>query len=327
MKNLNMWTKRAARAALVGLLLHGAWATAQDVRGPTRILVPFVAGGATDIVARQLAQRLGDMWGTPVIVENRAGAAGTIASRQLVGSAPDGKTLIMVTSSHAINELIYAKLPYSTLNDFTPIAQVTEISNVLLANTKGPYKTVTDVIAAGKAKPDSLSYGTAGAGTSVHLAGELFSAMTGVKMVPVHYKGDGESIVALAGGHIPLSFNTVPGARALINAGTVRPIAVTSSNRSQMFKDVPTIAESGVPNYAVSNWFGVLGPAKMEPAVVAKLNADIRTAFADPVTVKKLEDAGIAVKTGSAADFDRLIRNDIAKWRPIIAKLGLRGAN
>lgn len=326
MKSFTKLFTSGVRLALLAAAIHAPQAPAQDVR-TTRILVPFVAGGATDIVARQLAQNLSEMWGSPVIVENRPGAAGTLASRQLVGSAPDGKTLIMVTSGHAINELIYDKLPYSTVNDFTPITQATEIANVLLTNRDEPYKTVADVIAAGKAKPDSLSYGTAGAGTSVHLAGELFSALTGVHMVPVHYKGDGESIVALAGDHIPLSFNTVPGARAQIAAGTVRPIAVTSSTRSKLLPDVPTIAESGVANYVVANWFGVLGPAKMDPAVVARLNADIRKALADPTTVTKLENAGISIKTGTPEEFDHLIRGDIAKWRPIIAKLGLRGSN
>jgi tripartite-type tricarboxylate transporter receptor subunit TctC len=233
----------------------------------------------------------------------------------------------MVTSGHAINELIYDKLPYSTVNDFTPIAQVTEIANVLLAARDSPFKTVGDVIAAGKAKPDSLSYGTAGIGTSVHLAGELFSALTAVKMEPVHFKGDGESIVALAGGHIPLSFNTVPGAKAQILGGTVRPVAVTTAARSKLLPNVPTIAESGVPNFIVSNWFGVLGPAKMDPALAARLNGDIRKALAEPGTVKKLEDAGISIKTGSPEEFDKLIRGDIAKWKPIVAKLGLRGAN
>jgi tripartite-type tricarboxylate transporter receptor subunit TctC len=146
-------------------------------------------------------------------------------------------------------------------------------------------------------------------------------------MAPVHYKGDGESIVALAGGHIPLSINTIPGARVQINAGTVRPIAVTSAIRSTHFKAVPTIGESGVAGYAVSNWFGVLGPAKMDSAMVARLNADIRKAFADPAMAKKLEDGGIAIKTGTPEEFDRLIRADIAKWRPIITQLGLRGTN
>ena len=316
------WLRRAAVAA--GIAAFALQGTAHAQGNTTRILVPFAAGGATDIVARLVAQKLTEMWGSQVIVENKPGAAGTIASRQLVGSAPDGKTLIMVTSGHAINELMYDKLPYSTLGDFTPITQVTEISNVLLAAKDSPYKSLADVLAAGKAKPDALSYGTAGIGTSVHLAGEMLSAMTGVKMTPVHFKGDAESITNLAGGHIPLSINTIPGAKAQIAAGNVRPLAVTTASRFEAFKDVPTIAESGVPNYAVGNWFGVLGPAKMDPAVVARLNADFRKAFADPAILKKLGDSGITVKTGSAAEFDQLIRGDIAKWKPIIGKLGLK---
>lgn len=298
-------------------------ASAQEV---TRILVPFVAGGATDVVARLLAQKLEATWGS-VIVENRPGAAGTIASKAAASAAADGKTLIMVTSGHAINELIYPKLPYSTLGDFIAIAQVTDVPNVLLTGQKTPYKTLADVIAAGKSKPDSLSYGTAGVGTSVHLAGELLASMAGVKMEPVHFKGDGESIVALAGGHIPLSINTVPGARAQVLAGNVRPLAVTGSQRAAIFKDVPTIAEAGVPGYVVSNWFGVLGPARMDARLVAKLNDDIAKAMADPELTKKLEDQGITVKTGTPKEFDTLIRNDIGKWKPIVDKLGLRGSN
>jgi tripartite-type tricarboxylate transporter receptor subunit TctC len=332
---LPLRTLRTRRAALAALTAVAAACTvafalptqAQEPRaGVTRLLVPFVAGGATDLVARLLAQNLGEEWGQ-VIVENRPGAAGTIASRVVATAPPDGRTLIMVTSGHAINELIYEKLPYSTLGDFSPIAQVTDVPNVLLTGKDSPYKSLADVIAAGKGKPDALQYGTAGAGTSVHLAGELLASMAGVKMTPVHFKGDGESIVALAGNHIPLSINTVPGAKTQVQAGTVRPIAVTGAQRAGVFKDVPTIAEAGVPGYVVSNWFGVLGPAKMDPKLVARLNADIRKAMSDPAVVKKLEDQGITVKTGSPEDFDRLIRTDIGKWKPVIDKLGLRGSN
>jgi tripartite-type tricarboxylate transporter receptor subunit TctC len=325
MNSRRQWIHRAALAAIGALALQAPAVHAQQ--NVTRILVPFAAGGATDIVARLVAQKLSDTWGTPVIVENKPGAAGTIASRQLVGSPPDGRTLIMVTSGHAINELIHDKLPYSTLNDFTPILQVTEISNVLLTTKDSPYKTVADVLAAGKAKPDLLSYGTAGVGTSVHLAGEMLAATTGVPMTPVHFKGDSESISNLAGGHIPLSINTIPGAKAQIQAGNVRPLAVTTSSRFEAFKDVPTMAEAGVQGYAVGNWFGVLGPAKMDPALVARMNADFRKALTDPAIQQKLQDGGMAVKVGSAAEFDALIRNDIAKWRPIVTKLGLKAGS
>lgn len=325
MNTRRQWIHRAALAAIGALALQAPALHAQQ--NVTRILVPFAAGGATDIVARLVAQKLSDTWGTPVIVENKPGAAGTIASRQLVGSPPDGRTLIMVTSGHAINELIHDKLPYSTLNDFTPILQVTEISNVLLTTKDSPYKTVADVLAAGKARPDLLSYGTAGVGTSVHLAGEMLAATTGVPMTPVHFKGDSESISNLAGGHIPLSINTIPGAKAQIQAGNVRPLAVTTSSRFEAFKDVPTMAEAGVQGYAVGNWFGVLGPARMDPALVARMNADFRKALNDPAIQQKLQDGGMAVKVGSAAEFDALIRNDIAKWRPIVTKLGLKAGS
>jgi len=324
MNQRRQWIRHAALAVLGAFVLHAGSASAQNTRTVTRILVPFAAGGATDMVARLVAQKLSGMWGTPVIVENKPGAAGIVGSHQLVQAAPDGKTLIMVTSGHAINELMYDKLPYSTVNDFTPITQVTEVANVLLAAKDSPYKTVADVLAAGKAQPDLLSYGTAGVGTSVHLAGEMLSAMTGVKMTPVHFKGDSESIMALAAGHIPLSINTIPGAKTQIEAGQVRPLAVTTELRFPAFKDVPTMAEAGVTGYVVSNWFGVLGPAKMDRALVARLNADFRKALADPEILSKLESLGITVKTGTPEEFDRLIRGDIAKWRPIISKLGLK---
>ena len=324
MNHRRKWLSRAAAwTALAATLCQLPLAQAQTT--PMRILVPFAAGGATDIVARLVAQKLSDAWGTQVIVENKPGAAGTIASRQLVGAAPDGKTLIMVTSGHAINELIYDKLPYNTLTDFTPILQVTEIANVVLATKDSPYKTLGDALAAGRANPEALSYGTAGNGTSVHLAGEMLSAMSGVKMTPVHFKGDSESIASLAGGHIPLSINTIPGARVQIGAGNVRPLAVTTASRFEAFKDVPTVSESGVPGFVVGNWFGVLGPAKMEADLVARLNADFRKALADPAIAKKLAESGITIKVGSPAEFDQLIRGDIQKWRPIISKLGLKG--
>ncbi|MFC3340630.1 Bug family tripartite tricarboxylate transporter substrate binding protein [Paracandidimonas soli] len=327
MKTTNM-KKRAlvaiSAAFFAGSFLAPASASAQGDRGATRLLVPYAAGGATDIMARQLAEKLGELWKAPVVVENRPGAAGTIASREAAQSKPDGRTLIIVTSAHSINDLVYQKLPYDTLADFTPISQVADISNVVLASKASGYTTLKQALEAGKADPNGLSYGTAGVGTSVHLAGELLSSMTGVPMTPVHYKGDQESIVALAGGQIPLSINTVPGARAQIEAGRVTALAVTGGTRSSLLKDVPTVAESGVSDYATGNWFGILGPASMDAAVVQQLNADIAKVLGDPALAARVEGLGLTVKTGTPQEFDALIRSDIDMWRPIIKKLNLR---
>lgn len=313
-------TALALSASAISTVSH-----AQDSQ-PTRLIIPYVAGGATDTVARLLAQQLEERWGQ-VVVENRPGAAGTIATRVTALAKPDGHTLIVVTSAHSINELVYANLPYDTVKDFSPIAQITEVPNVLLTGKESPYKTLDDIIAADKANPGSIQYGTAGVGTSVHLAGEMLTSMTGSQIYPVHFKGDGESVVALMGGHIPISFNTVPGSQTQIKAGNVRPLAVTTEQRVGILPDVPTISEAGVPGYAVGNWFGILGPAGIDPERVAQLNSDIQAAIEAPEIRAKLETMGITVKTGSAEEFDALIQGDIKKWRPIIEKLGLRNDN
>jgi tripartite-type tricarboxylate transporter receptor subunit TctC len=326
MKNLR---ELVCTAIVVLFAVAGAAAPAgaQESKGqPARLFVPFAAGGSSDLVARQMARNLSDIWGMPVIVENRPGAAGTVASRALVQAPPDGRTLLIVASGHAINELIYDKLPYRTIGDFTPIAQVADIPNVLIVPRASPYRTAAEAVAAARAKPDGLSYGTAGAGTSVHLAGEMLKAMTGAHLEAVHFKGDSASLTALVGEHIPLSFNTVPGAKAQIEAGAVRALGVTSGVRSSSLPDVPTIGEAAVKGYEVSNWFGILGPAGMDPRLVAKLNADIRKSLSDAATVGKFGELGIMLKVSTPQEFDALIRSDIDKWRPVIEKLGLRGA-
>lgn len=317
--------KPALRIVTCAAILLAPYATFGQDRIPTRILVPTVPGGSTDVTARLIAQELTRIQGTRVIVENRPGAAGVIASQVLTAASPDGRTLMLQSSAHAINELMYEKLPYSTLDDFTPIMQLTDIANVLITTKTSIYKTVTDIITASKMNSGALLYGATGAGTSAHLAGALFSHLTGIKMEPVQFKGGGESIVALVGGHISLSFNTVPTAHPQILAGRVHAIAVTTTGRAPLLKDVPTIGESGVPGYIVSNWAGVLGPARMNANLVARINADIREVLNDPGVVQRFEYLGIMVKASTTGEFNSLIRADIAKWRPIVKQLGLRG--
>ncbi|AVG43952.1 MULTISPECIES: Bug family tripartite tricarboxylate transporter substrate binding protein [Achromobacter] len=299
--------------------------TAQNIS--TRIIVPFAPGGATDIVARDLAGRLSVIWNQPVVVENRPGAAGTIGARHVSTAAPDGRTLLIVASGHAINELVYEKLPYRTVEDFTPVAKVVDVPNVLLVPKNSPYQNVMEVVAASKADPSLLSYGTSGKGTSVHLSGELFNSMSGASLEAIYFKGDAESLTNVMGGHVPLSFNTVPGAKEQIDAGNVKAIAVTSRTRVPVLSSVPTIAESGVSDYEVSTWFGILGPKDMDGALVKRINGDIRIAMTAPEIVKKLGDRGMIVSVGTPSDFDQLIRAEIGKWRPVVTQLGLRGKN
>lgn len=292
---------------------------------PTKIIVPFTAGGATDMVARGLASQLSRMWNQSVVVENRTGAGGTIASRQVASAAPDGRTLMIVASGHAINELVHEKLPYRTVEDFTAVAQVVDVPNVLLVPKSSPYKNLSELIAVSKQNPNLLSYGTSGMGTSVHLAVELFKSMSGAKIDAIFFKGDAESLANVMGAHVPVSMNTVPGAKTQIDAGSVRALAVTSRVRVPNLPTIPTMAEAGVPGYEMATWFGILGPKGMDPAVVQKINADIQIAMRNPELAGPLQDKGMIVNVGTPGDFDRLIRGEIEKWRPIVGELGLRG--
>jgi len=292
---------------------------------PIRIVVPFSAGGATDTVARGLAGQLSRIWGESVIVENRPGAAGTIGARQVASAAPDGRTLVIVASGHAINELVNEKLPYRTLDDFTAVAQVVDVPNVLLVPKASPYDNLRKLIEASKEKGSQISYGTSGMGTSVHLAGELFKSMSGANMEAIFFKGDSESLANVMGGHVQVSMNTVPGAKTQIDAGSVRALAVTSRTRLPNLPGIPTIAEAGVAGYEMSTWFGILGPKGMDPANTQRINADIRKAMTSPELAAAMVDKGMIVNVGTPRDFDQLIRQEIEKWRPYVERLGLRG--
>jgi tripartite-type tricarboxylate transporter receptor subunit TctC len=304
---------------------HRTAAAADDFSSRrVRLLVPFAAGGTLDILARLLAERLSEAWGQRVLVENRPGAGGVIASRELVNSPPDGHTLLLVAGGHALNPLMYSQLPYDTLKDFTPISLLAKAGNVILVPAGSPYKTFADLLEAARAKPGVINYGTAGVGTSVHLSGELLKYLAGVDIVPVHFKGDSESLAAVIGNQIPMSINAAPAAIAQTRQGALRAVAVTSSQRSAYLPDVPTVAEAGVPGYVVENWWGVLGPGKLPPEVVTLLNTAIQTAMKNPVTTDRLKSLAIDVSTGSADDFGRLIRSEMDRWAPVVKASGIR---
>jgi tripartite-type tricarboxylate transporter receptor subunit TctC len=291
---------------------------------PVKILVPFAAGGAVDIVSRTIGQKLTETWGQPVVVENKPGAGGTIASQALAKSPPDGYTLAVLASGHALNPLLYAHLPYDTFADFTPISELGYAPNMLLVRSDSPFKTVADVLAAARAKPGSLSYGMAGIGTSTHLAGELFKYLGKVDIVAVPYKGGAPVLNDLMGGQIPLSFNNIPESIGQIRAGTVRPLGVTTKARSPALPDVPSIAEAGVPGYDTAVWWGMLGPGGMPAGLVAKIHDDVVAALASPDMKQRFSELGAVPVGGTPAELDRLIRSDMATLAPVVKAANIK---
>jgi tripartite-type tricarboxylate transporter receptor subunit TctC len=288
------------------------------------ILVPYPAGGAVDILARTLGDELAKQWGQSVIVENRPGAGGVVASQALATSPADGYTLIVVASGHATNPFLYAKLPYDTFKDFTPISLLASSPNILLVRADSPFKTLADLLAQARLKPGSLSYGMAGNGTSTHLAGELLKSLAKVDIVAIPYKGGGPAINDLLGGQIPMSLNNGPESIGQISAGSVRALGVTTAKRAAMLPDVPTIAEAGVPGYDTEVWWGLLGPAGMPADVVAKLSHDFIGALNEPAVKERLGNLGASQIGSSPQEFDAKIHADYDKWGPIIKAAGIK---
>jgi tripartite-type tricarboxylate transporter receptor subunit TctC len=312
---------------LVTLAASIAIAGAQDVypSRPVHLLVPFTPGGAVDIVARTLGDELSSRWGHPVVVENRPGAGGVVATEAAAKAAPDGYTLIIVAIGHALNPHLYAKLPYDTFNDFTPLTLIGTSPNILLVGADSPIKTLGDLLAAARAKPGQISYGHAGNGTSSHLAGELLKYMAKIDITSIPYKGGAPALTDLIGGHIPMTFNNIPESIAQITAGTVRPLGVTTAIRSPVLPNVPTIAESGLPGFDTGVWWGLLGPSGLSPAIKSKLAQDCMKAVQAPTVKARLLALGATPIGSSGEDFAALIRSDYEKWGPIIKAAGIRG--
>jgi tripartite-type tricarboxylate transporter receptor subunit TctC len=288
------------------------------------LFVPYPAGGAVDILARTLGDELSKNWGQPVIVENRPGAGGLVASQALATSPPDGYTLIVVASGHATNPFLYPKMPYDTFKDFTSICLLASSPNILLVRADSPFKTLADLLAQARAKPGSLSYGMAGNGTSTHLAGELLKNLAKVDIVAIPYKGGAPAMNDLLGGQIPMSFNNGPESIGQIGAGKVRALAVTTATRAPFLPDVPTMAEAGVPGYDTGVWWGLLGPAGMPANIVAQLSSDFLAALKAPAVKERLNTLGSSPIGSSPKQFDAVIRADYEKWGPIIKAAGMK---
>jgi tripartite-type tricarboxylate transporter receptor subunit TctC len=318
------WVRTLAVAAGVVAAANVASAQTGFPTKAVHLFVPYPAGGAVDILARTLGDELSKNWGQPVIIENRPGAGGLVASQALATSAPDGYTLIVVASGHATNPFLYPKIPYDTFKDFTPISLLASSPNILLVRADSPYKTLADLLAQARAKPGSLSYGMAGNGTSTHLAGELLKNLAKVDIVAIPYKGGGPAMNDLLGGQIPMSFNNGPESVGQISAGTVRALGVTTAKRAPFLPDVPTIAEAGVAGYDTGVWWGLVGPAGMSATIVAQLSSDFVAALKAPAVRDRLNTLGAAPIGSSPKEFDAVIRADYEKWGPIIKAAGMK---
>ena len=323
MSNLTPLNRVAGAVAL--LLMATAAAAAQTFpTKPVTIFVPYAAGGAVDVLARTIAQSLSKTWGQQPVIENRPGAGGVVASQALAQSAPDGYKLILVASGHPLNQFFYPKLPYDTFKDFTAITEIAFSPLAIVVDKKNDAKNLQELLAAAKAKPESMSYGNSGNGTSANLAGELLNSMTKVKIQSIPFKGGAPALTAVLAGDIPMSINPLPEVMGQIDSGLVRVIAVTTAQRSKMLPDVPTVAESGVPGYETAVWWGFLGPAGMAPDLVTKLNSDIVATLKDPTVIATLNKLGATPVGNSAQEFEAYMRAEAAKWGPILKEADIK---
>ena len=289
-----------------------------------RLVVPFAPGGGTDVIARTLAQEMAGDLGVTIVVENKPGAGTIIGTQAVAASAPDGYTLLMGTFSHAVNLSLNGKLPYDPHKDFAPVALIARSFNFVVVNPKSSIKSIADLIAAAKADPEKLSYGTYGTGTSAHLAGELFKTMAKVNLTTVPYKGAAPAITDLIGGQIQVMFTTVASAASLIAAGQLRALAVTSAERSAAFPDLPTVAEAGVPGYAAESWYGLLAPAKTPPDIIDRLNKSVATAVQSEAFKRLGVNEGLVMVAQPPDALDRYLRGEEERWRKVIQDAGIK---
>lgn len=314
--------KALAAAALTLASMGSALADAYPSKAITMI-VPFSAGGTTDILARIVGQALGQEMGETIIIENKPGAGGNIGAQQAARSKADGYTLFMGTvGTHAINQSLYKKLPYDPVKDFAPLSRVANVPNLLVAHPSRPYKTVQEMIAFAKANPGDVTYGSPGSGASPHVSGALFQSMTGAEITHIPYKGSAPAISDLLGNQIAVMFDNMPSAIQHVRSGKLRPIAVTSAQRSPELPDVPTIAEAGVPGYEAMSWFGLWAVAGTPKPVLDKLHASLAKVLKDPAVVKKIADQGGSITIDTPAQFEAFILNEAAKWGKVVKESG-----
>jgi len=314
--------RRSSRVALLvaAVVLAAAMpALSQDYPNrPIRFIVPYPPGGGTDVVARIMSDALAADLGQPIIIDNRGGAAGNVGTDIAAKAPADGYNILFTLSSHTINPKLYDKLPFDVERDFVPISLAALIPQILVVHPSVPANNVQELIALAKANPGKLNYASVGTGSPGHIAGELFKIKTGVDIVHIPYKGGGPAVVDTIGGQVQLLFVSMPAAWQHVKAGKLKAIAVASAKRSVAAPDLPTIAESGVPDYAVESWYGALAPAKTPPAAVARLNAAFAKVLANREIKEKLLAQGAEAAPSTQAEMDRVIKEELEKWDLVI---------
>ena len=311
----------ALAALAIAATAHGAVYPAR----PVRMIVAYPPGGGTDIVGRMVAQKLGEALGQSVVVENRGGASGNIGTELAARAAPDGYTILMGNvAPNAINVSLFKSLPFDPIADFAPVSLVASTPNILVVHPSVPVRTVREVVALARAKPGTLNFASAGVGSSSHLAGELFRTLAGAEIVHVPYKGAGPAMVDVLSGQVQLYFATMPAAMPHVKSGKLVAIAVTSAKRSPALPELPTIAESGVPGYEASTWYGLLGPAHTPGPVIARLHDASVKVLGEASLREKLVDQGFEPIGDTPEEFAAYIKSEIGKWGKVIREAGIK---
>ena len=304
---------------------HSALAQTAYPTRPIRLVVFLPPGGAADVLARVTAQKLGDLLGQTVVVDNRPGSGGVIGTNVVAKAAPDGYTLLHAgITTHGIGPHVYSNLPYDPVKDFTPVVLSGTTPVFLMANAQVPVKTVSDIVALAKSKPNAVSWGSPGTGSAPHMVGELFKVVTGIPSQHIPYKGSGTGAPALAAGEVPVFFDAVAGHQAFIKTGRVRAIAATSTTRVAAYPDVPTMKEAGFPRVEGTVWYGTLAPAGTPKAVVARLNAETNRVLAMQEVKDKLTAATIDAAGGTPEEFGKFIRTELDRWGPVVKASGVK---
>ena len=310
-------------SSLLFLIIEVSAQTASFPNKPVKLIVPWPPGGVADFVGRTLGEKLSSKWGQPVVVENRAGAGTNIGSEFVAKSQPDGYTLLIGSSNNVVNMYLFKKNPYDIVKDFEPVTLIVQVPNILVVNPSVNANTAKELILQAKNNPGKLNYASAGNGSPAHLAAELFKKMAGIDILAITYKGAGPAVIDLLGGQVDMMFTNIPATLQNIKAEKLKALGVTSLKKNQAVPLVPAIADSGLPGYEFSAWYGVLAPAGTPKELVAKINADIVGILKNPEISAKLISQGTDVVAGDPENFRSTIKSDLAKYSKLISEIGL----